>query len=478
MKQFSYPLISLFLLSLILFFLTSLPLTAQKNNRDADPQLFLVLRNVNIYGNNRTKVSIITRETRFAVGDTILLPDYPSLINAAKENIFNTGLFNFVTVDTTCVSPDKILTDINIRVIERWYVWPWPFFELSDRNINSWLETTDLSRLTYGIDLTINNVRGRNETLKIPIHIGFNQQFGLEYQLPYVNRKKTIGAGFGANYERNHEVIVTSIDNKPVYYKEPALYPRKEVDVFAILLLRPNFYAKHTFRFDYQWYTFSDSLVKIPGYTLDSLKNPRFLSFAYQYKNDHRDFHFYPLKGSYFDIGLVKNGFWQEVDELYIQANLRKYWRLYNRWYFATGLTAKVTLSASDAYFLQKGLGYGREFVRGYEYYVIDGQDFGLFKSNLKFAIVPQRVLAMPFLKSRKFNTVPYALYMNVFTDLGFVNNRMEKQNRLNDMQNTLLVGYGVGFDFTTYYDIVLRLELSVNGRGRPGLYLHFMAPI
>ncbi|HSN50542.1 MAG TPA: POTRA domain-containing protein [Bacteroidales bacterium] len=478
MKQFSFPLPLSFLLFPVLFLFQSSQLCAQKINKGNTSGKFLIVRNINITGNNRTKASIITREMKFAGGDTIFLTDYPLLMNAARENIFNTGLFNFVTLDTTSISADKITTDVNIRLIERWYIWPWPFFELSDRNINSWLETTDYSRLTYGIDLTINNVRGRDETLKIPIHVGFNQLFGFDYEIPYINRRKTIGAGFGGDYERNHEVIITSTDNKPVYYKDPASYPRQETNVFAAFYLRPNFYAKHTFRFDYQSYAFSDSLVRIPGYTQDSLRKPQFLTFTYQYKNDHRDFHFYPLKGSYFDVTLVKNGFWQKIDELYIQTNLRKYWRLYNRWYFASGLTVKVTLTTHDAYFLQKGLGYGRDFVRGYEYYVIDGQDFGLLKNNLKFALIPQRVLAVNFLKSKKFNTVPYALYMNVFTDFGFVNNRMERQNQLNDMQNTLLVGYGAGFDFTTYYDIVLRLELAVNGRGRAGLYLHFMAPI
>jgi hypothetical protein len=58
------------------------------------------------------------------------------------------------------------------------------------------------------------------------------------------------------------------------------------------------------------------------------------------------------------------------------------------------------------------------------------------------------------------------------------VYNRDEHANRYNDLQNSLLVGYGAGFDFTTYYDVVVRLEFSMNGMGIPGIYLHFMAPI
>lgn len=437
----------------------------------------LILRKINIYGNNRTKAPIILRELPFRSGDTIQSSDYAGRIAEARENVFNTRLFNFVTIDSTSVSADKVLTDINVRVIERWYIWPWPYFEVSDRNFNSWLQTTDWSRLTYGIDFTFQNVRGRNETLKIPVHLGFNQKFGLLYQMPWLNKKKTIGAEFGALYQRNHEVIVTSEENKPVYYKDENLYPSELIVVNAGLILRKGIYAKHTFSFAYSWYSFSDTLLKQnPEFSVST--RPDFLTFYYQFKNDHRDVHYYPLKGSYFDVELYKYGFFQEVDELHLKSSLRKYWRLHNRWYFASGATVSFNVSGQQNYFLQNGLGYGREFVRGYEYYVIDGKSFGLLKNNLKFAIIPPRVLDLGFIRSKKFGTVPYALYMNVFADLGYVHNTSAAQNRLNDLQDALLVGYGAGFDFTTYYDVVIRLEFSLNGMGEPGIYLHFMAPI
>ena len=138
----------------------------------------------------------------------------------------------------------------------------------------------------------------------------------------------------------------------------------------------------------------------------------------------------------------------------------------------------KFSLPADQPYFLQRGLGYGRDFVRGYEYYIIDGQQFFIFKNNIKFAILPQRVAVTDILKSIKFNTIPYALYINVYADFGYVYNRSKPQNEQNNLQNQLLAGCGAGLDFTTYYDIVIRLEYSVNREGTPGLYLHFIAPI
>jgi outer membrane protein assembly factor BamA len=220
-------------------------------------------------------------------------------------------------------------------------------------------------------------------------------------------------------------------------------------------------------------------LSEVHGYSPDSLEHVEFFSFYYQFRIDHRDEHYYPLKGYYADLTFTQNGlFSKTINVPYIELSARRYWQIFNRWYFATGLFAKISLNLDQPYFLQRGLGYGRTYVRGYEYYIIDGQHFALLKNNLKFAILPKKVFVMEFLKSEKFNTVPVALYLNVFTDLGYVYNYSQLSNSLNSLQNSLLVGYGAGFDFTTYYDIVMRIEFSMNGFGKPGIYLHFMAPI
>jgi hypothetical protein len=43
---------------------------------------------------------------------------------------------------------------------------------------------------------------------------------------------------------------------------------------------------------------------------------------------------------------------------------------------------------------------------------------------------------------------------------------------------NRFLFSAGAGFDLVTYYDRTFRLEYSVNGFGKGGLYLHLTAPI
>ena len=45
-------------------------------------------------------------------------------------------------------------------------------------------------------------------------------------------------------------------------------------------------------------------------------------------------------------------------------------------------------------------------------------------------------------------------------------------------LDNKFIYGTGMGLDFVTYYDKVLRLEYGINDMGETGLFIHFVAPI
>ena len=445
---------------------------------------YVIAGTVSISGNHITYRNIIIRELKFKEGDTLKTDQLPRILSQAKENIFNTRLFNFVTLDTT-VNPLTKRMNLDIEVIERWYIWPMPFIQLSDQNLNAWLQTLDWSKLTYGIDFTFFNVRGRNETLKIMTHFGFNQKYGFTYKIPYVNKKQTLGIGFGADMELNHEVAVETTDNQPYYFNSTGSYPKQLTYAFGELLLRPNIYVIHTLRLGYSHYYFQDTLLHVPGFSMTFNNNQDFVTLWYQYKNDHRDVQYYPLKGWYFDLEFSHSLPLWFTHNTYIKSLFRKYFQLHERWYYAFSLLGKLSFESQQPYYLQRGLGYSREFVRGYEYYVVDGQHYLLFKNNVKFAILPERVGKFNFIRTSKFNTIPYALYANLFVDMGYVYAYQQIAYGFNDtslpfnsLQNTFMMGYGLGLDFTTYYDVVIRVEGSMNLLGKPGVYIHFIAPI
>lgn len=446
---------------------------------ETDSTTRIIIDRITLKGNRITRPGIILRELKFSEGDTLTGAALPEALRKSRENIFNTSLFNVVELDTSRLSSTPIHLEVTVNVIERWYIWPIPYIEFPNRNINAWLETWDFGRLTYGLNFKFFNARGRNETLTLLLHLGFNQQYGFTYQTPYVNRQQTWGFGFGGDYDRNRSLITGTTGNRSNYLDTANGSLQQRAHGFAEGYFRPNLYSYHTFSVAFDYYHFADTLLRIPGYLTDSTNDQSFITLYYKYKLDHRDVRYYPLNGYYFDLEMTKQGFsGHPVDLFSIQSTFRKYWRFNERWFLAAGATAKWSWPEEQPFYLQHGIGYGRDIIRGFEYYSINGSWFVLGKTNLKFALVKPRILKLSFIRTPKFGIIPFGLFLNLFADAGYVHNSVAMVKQDNPLVNTLLAGYGISIDLVTYYDIVLDLNLAVNSLGEPGFFIHFIAPI
>src|SRR5688500_624063 len=92
---------------------------------------YFIVNNVLVLGNKVTKRFIIMRELSFSENDTIRYTQLDEKLKTSKQNLLNTSLFNFVTIDTFDTRANR--ANIIITVKERWYTWPVPIFELADR---------------------------------------------------------------------------------------------------------------------------------------------------------------------------------------------------------------------------------------------------------------------------------------------------------------------------------------------------------
>jgi len=438
---------------------------------------FVRIGSITIEGDKITHKPIIIRELEFSEGEVLSEKDLDDKIVRSRQNLLNRSLFNFVTINKKCTDG---VCNILITVVERWYIWPIPIVEYADRNLNVWWETKDFSRLNYGLDLRVENFRGRMENLNIIIRGGYDQTLGVRWQLPYLTKSQVFGMGFDGGYIRNHEVAYGSENNKYLFYNSGSSFARQLGFASANITFRPKFNFLHQLNLGFRHLEIQDSVLFYnPDYTYgDTVYN--YFSINYTYKHDFRDFKPYPLKGYYFDIRIMKTGLGllsDDINQFYFDFNLDHYFNIWKRWYFAYGFSGRVTFTDNfQPYFLAEGIGLSGFDIRGYELYLINGQNIGIFKSNLKFTIIPQTNFNIKFLKSEKFNKVFYALYTNLFFDMGYAQDKFWHQN--NPMNNQLLWGTGIGVDFVSYYDIVLRLEYSINKQGKTGLYISLVAPI
>lgn len=434
---------------------------------------------IHISGNTITKPYIIYRELLFKEGDSIISERAGAVFEKSRQNLLNTSLFNFVTLSTY---EDQSGIHITISVVERWYLWPTPIFEITDRNLNSWWSSHDFTRVNYGVRLKWFNFRGRMENIDLFLRAGKNRQFSLVYELPYIEKSKRFGIGLEGGYIRKREVGFETQNNKLEYlFNEDFLY-RQYYTAFRIGFRR-SINTSHQLELRYQHIDFADSLLlHNPEFAYPSMKTSDYLSLYYKLKIDYRDAKYYPLSGWYLDAEVFKAGlgagFERPVDVLWLRSTARFFLPLSKRWFFGSSIVGKVSSGSTQPYFLMQGLGYDRDFVRGYEYYVVDGNHYVLSRNNIKFAILPEKSSNLNFIPSQKFSRIHYASYLTLFADAGCTWIGNSAYGSSNTLPGKLLLGTGVGLDVVTYYDKVLRVEYSVNKLGESGIFIHFIAGI
>lgn len=444
-----------------------------------EPGAMVVVQDITLEHNQVTHDEIIFRELLFESGDTLTVDHFVGLLRQSRQNLLNTSLFNFVEVMADV--DESHTAQVHISFVERWYLWPFPILELGDRNLNTWLGNPRISRLNYGLKVIHENFRGRKETLSLLLRFGYKQNYSLSYIKPYINKAQTLGFVLDMGFNMSRELAYATLNNRQLFHREPSDLIYKQFFVNPGLTYRPAMFSTHTFSMGFTRYEFADTLLALnPLFTPERQTRVQYFVLSYLYKNDHRDIRAYPLEGYYLDarlsrmgLGLIPKG---KMDITMLEASARRFLKLAPRWYLAGGFTSKLSTGSSISYFNQQGLGFEGNLVRGFEDYVVDGQHFLVIKSNLKYALVPQRTTQIDFIDNPRFSLIHYAIYLNLYADAGMVHDRLF--NDFNSLSNQWLGGTGLGLDFVTYYDRVFRVEWSFNSLGESGLFFHLVAPI
>ena len=324
-----------------------------------------------------------------------------------------------------------------------------------------------------------NNFRGRRELLTGKLRLGYVEEYALSYQIPNIGKKQQHGLSTGFNMNQQNEIFLYTVNNRPVEFKPQSRPALVRLNAFMNYTYRRKLYTTHSLRFEYFDYDVSDSVAIInPNYLGGERTNLGFFMMTYNFVHDVRDSQIYPLEGFAVRIRAEKMGLGIIPD--YPYNNLRftgvilYHQELARRIYFTSATKARYSLEKMMPYALGRGLGYN-EFLSGYEDYVIDGTDYFITKYILKFQLVKPRTQTIPFIRMEQFNKVHYAIYFNLFTDAGYVNNVFPDPT--NTMVNDWQLSSGIGIDFVTYYDQVLRIDYVINKYGERGLFFHIETP-
>jgi outer membrane protein assembly factor BamA len=382
---------------------------------------------IQIFGNEKTRTSVILREMQTKTGD----PFDSAIVEGDRKRVQSLGIFNRVE---TFVDPAKGGVRIVVLVTEGLTVLPYPILQINDR---------DWKKLSYGAGVRFLNFRGRAETLDVLFKAGYNPIVRTAYVNPWFGGNRRLQAAAEAYYQR---ALSKHFVNEKVSENRLAL----SFQIGKRFTLFTSVFALFGFR-----------QVSFSPNRIDSVLHPRdrFPVFGVSFAWDCRDLREYPKKGFLLSAS-VRNVGWPSLRVEYrvLDADARGYLPLGRL--FTLALRNAATLTAGEVPVYDKlYLGY-EERVRGHWHETAEGGNRWIAGAALRFPLIPVRYFDLG--EESEMMNLKFGISLGLFADAGSVWNRGGSMR-----PEKILFGYGAGLHFHLPVADVLRLDAAFNERGR-----------
>ncbi len=438
----------------------------------------VVINEVLIIGNDKTKKKVIERELDLISGSTLVLKDIDERFSRNRLQLLSTGLFNQVSINLKNYQVESATADIEIILEENWYLFPVPIFELADRNFTVWVKEQDakLSRTNIGFRLGHYNTTGNRDPLRLKIHFGYTRKYELTYDYPYWLVDNKLGIGGSIFYSENREIAFQTLGNKTQFHMEED--ERRLLSRFRIgphLKFRPTINQYHSLRLEFHHNQIAPIVVEQLNrdYFLDGRTDLRFFFLEYDFNYDKRLYSQYP-QGGYLLFGNVKKeglGFYNDYDNLSVELGFEVHHTLTKNIILSTRNKGKTNLNRGVVAFANNtGLGWTRDLVSGYELYVLDGTDYFLTMNDLKWKFIDRNLNTVKWVP-KQFRKMNFIAFLRFNVDAAIVNERTYVDT--NTLNNRWIYGGGPALDIIFFNNFLFSFEYSFNDLGESGLFFH-----
>jgi outer membrane protein assembly factor BamA len=430
-----------------------------------------LISSITVVGNKKTRSNIILREVPFTAGMSFSLSLLIALFKQGEQQIMNTALFHSVRIYASKFEGNCL--EITVEVVERWYLFPFPFFDLVDRNINQWLidQKASLQRVNYGLKLLYNNTTGHNDKLRLWLINGYTRELSISYEKPYFDRKMQWGFRLAARTGKGREINYNTIEDKQVFLRTPD-FIRSFASVGGELTYRKKLFARHNFGIFYFREKVEDTVLRAnPDYFRVRGSINQFPELYYQFTYAKMDYIPYPREGFGTRVRFSKLGITPSFNLWQLHWQMMKIWPVGLKNIVTLESYAGVKLPFSQPYVNRRFLGYEEIFMRGFEYNVVDGVAGGYLRSSFARELFRVNIPLPGFIRKRaSLSTVPFKVFGKLYSNAGYV---FSPEPGFNFLQNKFLHAAGFGIDILSLYDLTIRIEYSFNNFGQNGLFLH-----
>ena len=409
-----------------------------RNNPDSSVykgKYFVKIDSFEIRGNKITEGDIILRELTFAKGDTVSNSD----IEYNRERIFSLGIFTGVDLYVKKVNEKNILV---IDVEESWYIYPIPFVELKDR---------DWKKFSYGIDVVIQNFRGRNELLQVRGSLGYDPSVLLSYYKPEIIK--------GSDIFFNSALSYSNVKNKSqiAEYLYGAQFDQK---IFSgLLTIGKRFGNFHRFSVDLG-YEYVASPVFIKGISASNERIDRMPVIGATYSYDSRDLAQFPKNGIYALADMQFKGIGiNNIKYQIATVDFREYRPVFDDLYFKCRFATRIAFGNLVPYYDFSFLGY-QQRIRGHFNDIQEGNYYYLGSAEFYYPLIKDINISLDFVPILPKSLLTYrvALYSELFGDAGVAKLRHQKLN-ISDFQS----GYGIGLTLLILPYNIVRFEFALD---------------
>ncbi|MCZ2100285.1 MAG: hypothetical protein LC107_01950 [Chitinophagales bacterium] len=434
---------------------------------------YVVIQNIITVNNIKTKEYVILYELDFKPGDTLYLDNLSTRLHTNERRIKSIGLFNHAVINIKNWNTDLGTCDIEIYVIENWFIYPYFIFELADRNFNVWRREFNysLKRVNYGVAGNHINLSGNKDKLKLKFQGGYLKKLEAYYDYPYLWGNW----GLSANvlYAESREIPYISLGNKPIFLKNDNDTKIQFLYKGSLgLSQRINPHMVQQFRLEYNGFQVDSLVSKSNPMYLGQGKNAiNYFYIDYILRYDQTVYPLYPLKGYRFEFNARKEGLgiFKDVNNAWISLNLEQHFRLNHDLIFSARIKFKTHFQPDPiAYVLSNAIGYKNDFITGYQLYVMDGKHFMLTKHALRYRIFEKDFRFKSFMPNQ-FKVFNIQLFGRLNFDAGYSFDPENKAN--NPLSNHIQVGYGPGFDLILYNNFIASLELGITRQKEAGIF-------
>jgi len=425
--------------SLRIFFLillVYLPVHAQQEDTlYYEGNYSVVIDSIKITGNDITEKFIILRELTFSIRDTL----NPKLAEYNRERIYSLNIFNEVKLKPFKLDDKNILI---IQVEESWYIYPLPFVTLKDR---------DWNKISYGVAVKIANFRGRNETLRGRLALGYDPSLTFSYFNPNLSRNLDLFS--------NIEIGLQTVNNRSETAEELAGSDFEHKFYFAKIIFGKRFGLFHRLSVT-AGYDYIETPFYIEGISASNERIDRTVILGASYSYDTRDLRQYASNGLLALASFELKGFGiNDINYRIAYFDYREYRPiiisgLVLKWRLATRLT-----NGNVPYYDYSYIGLS-ERIRGHWDEQQEGNDLFVGSLEMNYWVLNDYRLNLYWIPLLPNSLLSYrvGLVWELFADTG--------TTRLNGEPyalNQLSTGYGTGVSLLLLPYFTMRIEYAVN---------------